>query len=1050
MSTTYMTARLKLKDGTIIFPQVSADNMVLSISDHTDFVPATLENGTVPITQLPTTIAVTSASAPTEIPTALAVWNAIELAIEENAASTLGDNLVLPPKHYAVVGRECNIYYDNLYKCQGSNFNTDINGAKGTAQNERYTITPAEAATLTLHVNVRNIYSCNIMGTQDTTLYIASSAAGSGQTIGISMIGDSLVQSGAITGELLTISSTDVLQLTLIGTRGSGDNRHEGRGGWTIGSYTGPGPTYFSFDVSGVQVEPAINSTTYTTGGSEFRVQEVHLTGGAGTIVCQKLSGSDPSGSGTLTKSNAGAGDASIAFTSVSGVPANPFWINGKVDYAGYLSTNSLALPDAVFILLGTNDVFGSLTDEAVVATATTAFSNLDTLIASIKQAGVSIVGLMLTCPPAATQDAFGANYFAGRNRDRVKRNYAVWVEELIKKYGNSESQGIYLVPVNTGLDTVHNFAYAAAAPANSRTTMTVTRQNNGVHPATSGYQQIADVTWAFIKNRIDFIASYRVITATGTEDGSLYYGLSSSNPTSVIRVSAALNGTPLELNGASPSAPKTVIGNGSSNTALTGALTTRNDTQLEELALSDVTITGGTLHILDGVTVSGGTLSVNANVRAVFEGGSISPDGTVRKESSQTYLYPLDVNGSGGAFDFCGNGPMALPDSVVTDKQWNMRNVVFKNANGGSYAGALLVRSGVTATIESCVFSGCSSVNGGAITTFSKGVVDVSATTFTNCYAPTGGAYTGNRGGVATFTSCTFSGCSAGAGAGLNIEGYSSDVGTVCSAICSDCVFTDLHHTGQNGGAATVYGNTTGRSYVKLVNTVISSCISDVTSGRGTALFNNGGIMEVSSCTITGCTAGGRATALYQASGTTIIRDSLIESNWHTASAGYTLEAYYDSVLELYNTTVANNTDRMGGIYAAMGSGSLVLSSCTVTSNGYYNMVTANGANVLIKDSVLSGGVGANAVYMQGGNIRLDGVNEISNITHHTSYPSGTIVISSGASINLIGKLVPGSSGGITIMPGGCTINGTYFGDPVESTVYTQITSSGGSTTGT
>jgi lysophospholipase L1-like esterase len=42
----------------------------------------------------------------------------------------------------------------------------------------------------------------------------------------------------------------------------------------------------------------------------------------------------------------------------------------------------------------------------------------------------------------------------------------------------------------------------AAAAPVNSRSTVQVTRQNNGVHPANEGYRQIADSVWAFLKNQ--------------------------------------------------------------------------------------------------------------------------------------------------------------------------------------------------------------------------------------------------------------------------------------------------------------------------------------------------------------------------------------------------------------------------------------------------------------------------------------------------------------------------------------------------------------------
>lgn len=39
-----------------------------------------------------------------------------------------------------------------------------------------------------------------------------------------------------------------------------------------------------------------------------------------------------------------------------------------------------------------------------------------------------------------------------------------------------------------------------AAAPVSSRSSVTVQRQSNGAHPDTSGYQQIGDALWAFLK----------------------------------------------------------------------------------------------------------------------------------------------------------------------------------------------------------------------------------------------------------------------------------------------------------------------------------------------------------------------------------------------------------------------------------------------------------------------------------------------------------------------------------------------------------------------
>ena len=108
-------------------------------------------------------------------------------------------------------------------------------------------------------------------------------------------------------------------------------------------------------------------------------------------------------------------------------------------------------------------------------------------------------VGLMIPTPPAS-QDGFAASYGTGQPAWRDKRNIMLWAQELITKYTGQEASRIYLVPSNTALDVENGYPLAASAPVNSRSSVMVQRQNNGVHPDTSGYQQIGDALWAFLK----------------------------------------------------------------------------------------------------------------------------------------------------------------------------------------------------------------------------------------------------------------------------------------------------------------------------------------------------------------------------------------------------------------------------------------------------------------------------------------------------------------------------------------------------------------------
>lgn len=332
--------------------------------------------------------------------------------------------IVLAPNIYAVEGREANVYFDSMYVSAADEYLQEVASSYGTHQNERWTWIPSGAlASSSLTCSAIHPQTGATLASKTTTIKAAAASAGTGQNLACMFIGDSLISAGTITQTLLDIAGADAMDVTLLGTQGAGDNKHEGRSGWTV-------------------------STFVTTG--------------------------------------------------------SPFYISGAVNFPQYLVNNSVATPDWVFIHLGINDVFSQTTDATAIAAADAAFTSLDTLIASIKAAGAGVkVGLMIPSPPSTDQDAFGSNYASAQSRWRFKRNIVLWARQLLGKYNGQEANRIYVVPSNTALDTLNNMNRAAAAPINSRTALTSTRQSNGVHPATEGYRQIGDAAWAFLKCQV-------------------------------------------------------------------------------------------------------------------------------------------------------------------------------------------------------------------------------------------------------------------------------------------------------------------------------------------------------------------------------------------------------------------------------------------------------------------------------------------------------------------------------------------------------------------
>lgn len=427
--------------------------------------------------------------------------------------------LVLPPKLYAMQRTkvdtepkidqtlETRIYPEHLLVEDYKLYEHDITCNRGQQRNRGFVWNATQndpvgsyPLTWALHDKQKG----NQLAAASTSIQLAALNAKSGQKVKALVIGDSLVNAGFITQRLLDIAADDVMKVELIGTRGTGLNKHEGRGGWTIANYAGAGQSNYKFTVSGVVIEPAINSTTYTFNGVTYRVQEVSLSGGSGYLICNLYSGTapaSPSGSGTLTKANSGVGDATIASSNFEAVAGNPFWnaTTSQLDFANYLNYNSLATPDYVFIQLGVNDVFGLTSDQAVIDFTVTAFAQLDSIITAIKTAMPSAKIAVVASPVGANQDAFGTNYACGQTAFRYHRNLVTYNKYLYLKYTGKETQGVYVLGAGVGVDTENNFP-TTTQKINAHNSKTEDAQSNGVHPDKPGYDQFSDGWFPFMK----------------------------------------------------------------------------------------------------------------------------------------------------------------------------------------------------------------------------------------------------------------------------------------------------------------------------------------------------------------------------------------------------------------------------------------------------------------------------------------------------------------------------------------------------------------------
>ena len=367
-----------------------------------------------------------------------------------------GVTIHLPATLYALEGREMNIYAKNVIRSGADIEGLDVNfgGTKGAQYGAfggfwRYTPTAGDAGTSTLSITVTDTTSNTVLATASASLV---TRALTHPTVAVSRrllcIGDSTMGGGgaAVLAELVNLFNGDAqYALTLVGS----------------------------------------NDGNYNDSGAVSRA-----------VRCDAISGWTVAMFST---------DAATAWTEIGGTArtGSPFVYSGAFNFTTYKSTHSVTLSsgDWVLINLGINDLFGYTDDVNVSAKMETMITQMEAMITSIQAstAGIRIV-VCTMIPPPESQDAFVV-YGVGQTVKRYKRNRDLWVERVLSQFGGRTASNIHVLSYGSSLDTVNNFGAASVAVnARNATTYSQPVTTTGVHPATSGYYQLADTIRSFLK----------------------------------------------------------------------------------------------------------------------------------------------------------------------------------------------------------------------------------------------------------------------------------------------------------------------------------------------------------------------------------------------------------------------------------------------------------------------------------------------------------------------------------------------------------------------
>ncbi len=355
--------------------------------------------------------------------------------------------LLLPPDIHAVVGHEINIYFDNIMLAPNiKNYVIDVTCSRGRQDETRWRYTPSaeEVGEFGLNIKVMD-GDLNVFGETSATVHVSAADAGAGKQVSLITIGDSLTGAGYYPGEVYTLFQAEGNPaLKMIGTNKCAVEGalNQGYGGWRWETFC-----------------------TRWTDESDYRAKSPFL----------RLEGDKP-----------------------------------VLDFQNYLDQyNDGQAPDFITILLGCNDTYGATEalnpagKPGIEAAIDTMMGYADMLLAEIRKVCPNTqIGICLLPPPASSQDAFGKDSECNQTRWQYRRNVQRVVERQLAKWAGREDENLFIVPLNVNLDCVNGYP-TTVEPVNVRSDKTVTRQNNAVHPTPSGYYQLADGIYYWMKHRL-------------------------------------------------------------------------------------------------------------------------------------------------------------------------------------------------------------------------------------------------------------------------------------------------------------------------------------------------------------------------------------------------------------------------------------------------------------------------------------------------------------------------------------------------------------------
>ena len=406
-------------------------------------------------------------------------------------------SISLPEKYDLVVGDTFELFWKGIILANDiSQYNIKVTCSIGNCFKNKYMVTPAAVGNYSLKISVYNDGG-ELLKSAETSLVVSETATSPANIKNILCVGDSLLSNGQWAYEACRrLTKNDgspkglgLSNISFIGSKTLNNVGYEGYGGWTFNSYNSASisSSYVWITTEHTKTEDDQHSLYRDVNGAIWEIETIET----GKMKMIRTSGSsDMPSSGTLTYVSGGTDTSDIIFTASELAAGNPFWneITNAVDFTAYAAKFGASTIDYCYILLGWN--MSTKTEEEIKASARTF---IDNLLADFPDCKITLLGLEIP-----SLDGCGVNYGCSWNwfeKARYVFDLNDWYAEIAEEYDN-----VNFVNIAGQFDTENNMI-TGTRQVNVRNTKTETYQTNGVHPDTSGYNQIADAVFRHLNS---------------------------------------------------------------------------------------------------------------------------------------------------------------------------------------------------------------------------------------------------------------------------------------------------------------------------------------------------------------------------------------------------------------------------------------------------------------------------------------------------------------------------------------------------------------------